>query len=156
MTFANYIETSNPFGLARPPASFLLAMFTMDPALVIYPSQQDACYRLSRRATNTPGILRMMQDQPDKAVLFKHRLVPVTSILPGPWWGQKLLEHLCQCDIWRAGGADAVTDKLEEQEARKEADRDLASWDEAEQRAVSAWEGLKLRNQQTVFLHGTA
>lgn len=155
MFLPNYIETGNPFGLSKPPDSFLRALLTMDPDLVIFPSMTDGVYRLARRARNTPGILRLLQDQPDKKVLFQHRLVPVTAILPGAWWGPRLLEHLAQCDMWRMGGADKVADRLEEKESRREADRDLASYDEAEQRAVSAWDALKLRQGHTVFLADT-
>jgi hypothetical protein len=50
--------------------------------------------------------------------MARHRLAPVTSILPSPLvhWGPTILHDLAARDIQRAGGAEQFADKLDAQE----------------------------------------
>jgi len=132
----NYIETLNPYGLAKPPVHFLHDLFVFDPELVMFPSQEEAVYRLGRKVKHSPDIWRLVKSlthgvtadgrstpgRPDSRTMAQHSLVPVTSILPSPLthWGPTILQDLAKMDTHRAGGADAFTDTLEAREASEE------------------------------------
>jgi hypothetical protein len=154
--FGNYLETANPFGLSRPPVSFLQQMHTYDSALVIFPSMQEAVYRFCRRRTHTPPVLSLQDPKknPDTVFIFNHRLVPITGIVPGPHWGPALLNDIAQMDMWRVGGADKAADALDRLEEAKRDRQDAVITDEADQRGISAWNALKLREKSTTFVQG--
>lgn len=154
----NYLESSNPFGLSRPPAFFLLQMFTQDPDLVIFPAMEDCVYRLCRRVKHgPPPAVRVALDpkrHADTAFMAKHGLIGVTAILPFARWGPMLLEDLARMDMWRIGGSDKMADALDRLEEEKRNKLDALTIDEAEQRSISAYEALKLRQGSTTFVQG--
>lgn len=154
--FGNYIETGNPFGLARPPHYFLQAMFVHDRRLVIFPSMQEPVYRFCRRRTQTPPILSLLgrQKHPDLGVMFAHRLVGICAILPGPHWGPALMHDIKIMDDERMGGCDRALDAVDRLEEAKAQRQDALALDELDQRGVSAWEAMKLRQGSTVFVGG--
>jgi len=100
-----------------------------DPDLVIFPSQQEAVYRLGRKVRHSPDVWRLVtsltnthnpdgthpKPRPDARVMARNGLVPVTSILPSglTHWGPELLRDLASRDIRRHGGGDAFVDALE-------------------------------------------
>lgn len=151
----NYIETRNPFGLAKPPDWFLRDLAAQDPELVIYPSMVQPFYRVARRAKRTPGITALNTVMGDKAadtkVLIEHKLLPVTDIYPNPHWGPLILNELRARDIWAAGGADKAADRLESQERDREARLDRQMQDELDRRSTSAYFGLQQRLGERVF-----
>lgn len=148
----NYLEGANPFNLVGPPTWFLRQLEAMDPALVIFPSCEEGVYRVARRVTHTPGVLRALSYRPDTKVFVQHRLEPVTSLLPFARWGPVILQDLAERDIWRVGGADKAADILDARD--EEADRrlDCEADDGSDQRAHAAYQATKLRAGQTVFL----
>jgi hypothetical protein len=156
--YGNYLESSNPFGLSRPPAFFLDAMRVRDADLVIFPAMEDCVYRLCRRVKHGPPPAMAMALRPDRhpdmAFMARHRLVGITGILPFPHWGPLLLDDLAKMDMWRCkGGSDGFCDALERLEEEKRRRQDLLTTDEAEQRSISAFEALKLRTGSTTFVH---
>jgi hypothetical protein len=152
----NYLETTNPFGLAAPPDWFLRDLFAQDPALVIFPSMVQPFYRVARRCTHTPGLVALQTVLSDKAadvkLLIAEKLVPVTDIYPRPHWGPLILEELHKRDIWAAGGADKAADRLEADEAERDARIDRQGDDELDRRGTSAYFGLQQRQGDRVFL----
>jgi hypothetical protein len=133
----NYLATTaNPFGLAGPPAWFLVDLAIFDPDLVLFPSQQEAVYRLGRKVTHAGDVWRLVGSlegknlpdgtpttpRPDAQIMARHHLMPVTSILPSPLthWGPTILQDLAAMDIRRFGGGDAYTDALEAREQTEE------------------------------------
>ena len=134
----NYLAaTPNPFGLAGPPAWFLVDLAVFDADLVLFPSQEEAVYRLGRKVTHAGDIWRLVRSldgknlddgtatkpRPDAQVMARHHLVPVTSLLPSPLtrWGPTILQDLAAMDVRRFGGADRFVDAIEEREADAEA-----------------------------------
>jgi hypothetical protein len=96
----------------------------------------------------------MMQGRPDTEMFVRHRLVPVTSILPTPMvkWGPVLLKDLADRDLRRVGGykkAARVLDQFDE-DAETRWKRETAEG--AEVRARASWKGQKWSNGETVDL----
>jgi hypothetical protein len=154
--FGNYLPTANPYGLAEPPAWFLKDLYEFDPDLVIFPSMEDAAYCLARRVKHgAPLAVSLLKDKhPNATFCMTHRLLSITGILPGAHWGPLLLGDLQRMDMWRSGGADKHCDALERLEEEKRQKQDLLTVDEAEQRSVSAYAALKLREGSTTFVSG--
>jgi len=152
----NFLPTANPYGLAAPPAWFLQDLAVFDADLVIFPSLEDAAYCLARRVTKgAPFAVSLLQDKhPNAAFCQQQRLLAITGILPHPHWGPALLADLAQMDMWRAGGSDKYCDALERLEAEKRDKQDLLTTDEADQRSVSAYHAMKLRDGSTTFVRG--
>lgn len=145
----------NPFNLAGPPAWFLADLAAYDPALVVFPSQQEGVYRVGRRVPgHLPPVLHFMQEKPDTKLYVKHRLVPVTSILPPPLvqWGPVIINDLAESDIQRVGGWEAASRLLEDREEAAERKADANISDEASVRAGAAWRAIKWRTGQTIDL----
>ena len=115
----NYLLEENPFGLTPPPTWFLKDLWAFDPCLAIFPSKEEAVYRLARRVEHGSPILTLVADpakrRPDTTMFWKHRLVPVTSIMPPPFvqWGAPLLKDLAVRDIRRQGGYRKAADRLD-------------------------------------------
>lgn len=150
----NYIEEANPFGLSGPPRSFLSEMWTFDPCLVIFPSTEEAVYRLARRIEHGAPVLTFLKTRPDTQMFVRHRLTPVTSIVPFAKWGPVLLHDLAVRDIRRAGGFRSAADALDEQDDG--AERQWQRWvdDQATIRARASWKGQKWSRGETLDLGG--
>lgn len=161
--FGNYLETSNPFGLARPPAHFLAALHRFDADAVLFPSMQEPIYVFARRRRFCPGINRLLGHKPDLTFCQQHKLLGVTGILPGPHWSPQLLEDLAKVDSYRTrrvevGGqgeaGNAMADALDRLEAEKQLALDRQLVDECDARSASAYFGLGLRQGSTTFVQG--
>lgn len=150
----NYIEEANPFGLSGPPTSFLSEMWLFDPLLVIFPSKEEAVYRLARRVEHGPPILTFLKSRPDTQMFARYRLTPVTSIVPFAKWGPVLLHDLAVRDIRRIGGHRSAADALDQQDT--DAERLWESWvqDQATIRARASWNGQKWSRGETLDLGG--
>lgn len=145
----------NPFNLVAPPAWFLADLAAYDPALVIFPSQQEGVYRVGRRVPgHLPPVLHFLRSQPDTQLYVKHRLVPVTSILPPPLvqWGPVIINDLAESDIQRVGGWKAAVRLIEDREDAADQKLDATIADEASLRAGAAWRAIKWRTGQTIDL----
>jgi hypothetical protein len=155
----NYLDdTPNPYGLAAPPPHFLTDMETFDKELVLFPSQEEAVYRLGRKVKNAGDIWRLVRSlthqtgedgqstkaRPDSKTMAQHGLVPVTSILPSPLthWGPTILQDLASVDVQRAGGADKFTDALEAREAEAEGRSDRTIRDDLDALARQAYSDI--------------
>src|SRR5262245_17052331 len=105
----NYLRSSNPFDLARPPQGFLTALADYDDQLVIFASMTQPLFRLARRCTQTIGVppenVLGVGEHPDTLFMWQHRLVPVTTIVPRAHWSVNLICQLAARDTWRMGGS---------------------------------------------------
>lgn len=146
MTFPNFIPTANPFGLATPPAWFLQALLAYDPRLVLFPSVQEPCYQMGRRASpgRGPGMARPLTRLPDTQVFHAHRVYPWKRILAativGMSW-QRVLRDLPCYDTEKVEDPVSAPDRME---AEDEAALDKAIADGADQIAADAWGTLQL------------
>ncbi len=150
----NYLVDENPFSLSGPPRSFLHEMWTFDPHLVIFPSCEEAVYRLARRAEHGQPILHALASRPDTRMFVKHRLVPVTSIVPFAKWGPVLLHDLAVRDIRRTGGYRKAANALDDQDDAAEVAYKAYVADQATIRARASWRGQKWTRGETVDLGG--
>jgi hypothetical protein len=134
----NFIQTTNPFALATPPAWFLAQLHAYDPLLCIVPSTCKPVYQVGRRGRFGHGLLRPVAGLPDTTVFAEHRLWPWKEILPealGMQWARVLLE-LPDYDTQRF--ADPAG-QLDDVEAKAERDLDASIADEADQRAAAMY-----------------
>lgn len=152
----NYLPTLNPFGLAGPPPFFLKLLKEADPQLVLFPSMEEPVYCLARRVVHgAPLALKLLQTKhPNAHFCCANRLLAIVGVLPDAHWGPLLIADLQKMDMWRAGGSDKFCDSLEKLEEEKRNKQDLLTADEGDQRSVSAWHALKLRQGSTTFVQG--
>ena len=153
---ANYVADENPWNLAGPPTWFLTELATFDPDLVILPGKTAPVYRLTRRVRRGLGLQHAAMGQDSEtARLIRHRLVPVTAILPTTTWGPHIFAHLRARDTWAAGGAQKFTDDLDASEAAADARQTAERRDTLEHGiGPSAWWSYKMRQGSTVMLPG--
>lgn len=116
----NFIRDTNPFNLAGPPKWFLTQLLEFDPSLVIVPSRQGFYYRLAQRRKlmlTEKVVNEALFAESDTKMLAAHSLVPVTTILANPNWGNPILfEELKKRAPWRMGGAQKAIQMVEDQE----------------------------------------
>lgn len=137
----NWIARRNPWSLPEPPSWFLRKLYDRDPLLVIFPGIKSQLYRLARRSAAAKKARQVAPDE-EVAELLLHGCVPITSILPFTTWGDEIIQWLDDHDTWKAGGGEAFTRRLEQQEADAAAKQDRLMREEAEQRAVSGYHAL--------------
>lgn len=162
---SNYLRTTNPFSLVPPPNWWLDEMRAFDDQLVIFPSAENAHFRLARKMTKTSALLSAHLPQvkdfspsPDTITMSAFHLVPVTTVLSGPggMWTSYTFIELAERDVWRHGGADKVADRLEAREAAQRAkDRDNAIG-EVDQMAHAMYHSYSRRTGSRVSNSGTA
>lgn len=154
----NYLGGQNPFGLSDPPTWFLEDLWKFDPCLVIFPSKEEAVYRLARRAEHGQPIVSLVANEkkrrPDTKVFWEHKLVPVTSILPPPMvqWGPVLLKDLAAVDMRRRGGYRKIADALDAADETAEEQWKRENAEGAAIRARASYRGQKWTNGETLDL----
>lgn len=151
---ANYLQTSNPFCLPRPPAWWLRALADFDQALVVFPSVIQRIYILGRRRgfTNRAAVqplvtlnnnLVRMTAGLDGDVLATHNLVYVDKIIGWGVWTNAIFNQLRARDTWRVGGGAAYADLVEQQEAQERLKRHAtrsADWDHRMNDFYRSWQ----------------
>lgn len=151
----NFIWTSNPFGLATPPAWFLDQMFAYDPELRIFPSTFEPFYRIMRRTRQSQPWTTFLEHKPDTAIAVAHKLWPVMSVLPqaiaGFSWGRVLVE-IAERDQQRFANPDAVERRKQEMddEIARSTDRQIEA--EIDARSGDAYRAYKYLNGERVSL----
>lgn len=151
----NYIVDLNRFKLAAPPQWFLSKLWEFDNSLVIVPSRQSYVYRLAQRRKlqlSDKIVNDSLFKESDTQMLASYSLVPVTSILANPNWGNPLIfVELARRAPWRQGGADEMEKKILAQEAKEELDKAVAQDDMLNILGKDAWgmynKKLGLRSQ---------
>ena len=145
----------NPFNLVGPPAWFLAQMHAQDADLVVFPSQEEAVYRIARKVPHghrTGFSFAFMQKRPDTQTYVQHGLAPVTSLLPFVQWGPVVLSDLAEMDMQRFGGAEKVADLLDRRDQDEELRLDKDIEDFASHAAGFAYRGAKWTNGDTLDL----
>lgn len=155
-----FLDTPNPFHLATPSAGWLQMIADYDGDLRLMPSQTAPVYRLMRLARHTGSTnSRLWRDKgltmcADTKTAFDLHLVPITtftketSAMPV----EHILQWLRDHDISAHGGADAVADRLDAAEAKKEIAADQAYSDEGRVRHRAARIGYQYRTGARVSL----
>lgn len=145
----------NPFDLREPPKWFLQELAAFDPHLVIYPSQEDYYYRIARRATRGPGLLKALSWGTDSAVCVDHKLVPVTSFGGNLTFSAHIFQYFADRDTWRHGGAKKSADLLDEQDKAAVAATNKEFDSENTARARSMYRTYKTRVGERISLADT-
>lgn len=139
----NYIEDVNKFKLAGPPGYFRRALWAFDKDLVIVPSRQGFFYRLClRRQLSLPAhiVNEALFNESDTKMLATYGLVPETTILATVNWGNPtLIEQLRQRSVHRNGGAEAVANRIEADEAAEDLKKRQANAEMADYLSRDAW-----------------
>jgi hypothetical protein len=154
----NYLLEENPFGLTAPPTWFLEELWKFDPCLVIFPSKEEAVYRLARRVEHGSPIVTLVDNpkkrRPDTTMFWKHRLVPVTSIMPSPFvhWSPLLLKDLAERDIRRQGGYRKASDTLDRLDDANDEKWRRENEDGATIRARASWREQKWSRGESLDL----
>jgi len=150
----NYLADENPYNLPAPPGWFLRALYDRDSDLVILPSKLQPVYRLARRTRKSLGLVKAAFRDGDTVRMVRHRLVPVTTIMPFVQWGPSVIQWLDDHDVWKAGGAAGAERRLMAQDEDRLRRVQVAQDDEAMARGTSGYLATKLRTGQMVFTQG--
>lgn len=152
----NYLESSNPFGLAKPPKWWLVELAKFDADLVVFASMKDPHFRLARRCRfskgTQPADSPAVQNHPDTIFMCNRKLIPVTTIIPGDRWGTHIFVKLAERDTWRMGGHKEVNRMLEagDEWTRKQVDKKVS--DDLAQIGHEAYASYKFRTGQRVSM----
>lgn len=149
----------NPDGrnIDAPPAYFLQRLYDFDAMLVLMPSRETPdAYVLGRRKQWGKGLTEAAIDavytKPDTKMAILNGTVPVCMVykpVSGSWSPDGLLAKLRARDLWTMGGADAVADMLEEQEAAEKKATQKAIRDDIYNRSGAAWRSYQARTGQS-------
>lgn len=122
----NWIHTTNPFNLAKPPLWFLRRLHAYDTELVIFASTSEPVYRMGRRGRYGTGMLAALKGKPDTAIYVANRVWPWKSVLPetlgGDW--NRILLNIADYDTQDPRFADDPGAELDAAEEREEAAAD--------------------------------
>lgn len=144
----NYLETTNPFSLPKPPQWFLAALWAYDSMLVVFPSLEFGMYQLARRIRHR-NPLQPMASKPDTRIFAQHSLIGERRILPPSVAGAEVwmavLTELPEYDRYRFPSGDAVADRLDEFDAQEEAATNRQIGDELDARSGDAYRLAKAR-----------
>lgn len=151
MNYGNWVETRNPFGLAKPPAHVLRDLFCYDPKAVIFPSQAEPVYRFCRRASGVFPWEKFPVGHKDNEITARYRLIPLKALLPKPQWGQ-VLPELTNYDVQQVGGGVAAAELLDQQDELAERRQQVAQDDECDARSGEAYRGLKAQTGERIHL----
>lgn len=145
----NYIVDQNKFVLAGPPKWWLSKLWDFDDSLVVIPSRQGFYYRLAQRRMSSPSadvVNSVMWQDSDTQMLVSYGLIPVTTILSTANWSNPyLFEELRNRAPWRLGGADAVADRLDDEDRKAEIDKRVKTDEHLEYLGKDSW---KLYNKK--------
>ncbi len=151
----NFVETANPFGLPTPPLFFLEALLVYDQALALYPSVEQAVYRVHRTLGRTSPIrwsMKMIAAHPD--LLITEQLggargavfsIQHHGLLD---WGKVLLD-IQERDTWAVHDPASILDHLDDLERETQA-RDIET--ELDARAADGWGLYQARTGASVSL----
>ncbi len=153
---SNYIPDNTR--MAVPPPYFLQRLYDFDNMLVLMPSRRvPFAYVIARRRQLSAGLsskaLMDSIDQPDTKMCLLHGCVPVSLMYrTGSTWDiDSVIRTLAARDMWAHGGADAVADMLEAQEAKAAADNQAAIRADLWNRSGDAWRSYQHRTGQSTI-----
>jgi hypothetical protein len=157
----NYLEGhGNPFNLVGPPTWFLRELYAFDSQLVIFPSAEDAVYRVARYCLDE-GVQPLMnpagerdhgQFRPDQRVYVHNKLIPITTILPFVQWSPVILRDLAERCFERVGGLNEALDRLDDYDEAEEKRLRQETWDGADDLAHASWWGHQFKTGGAIDL----
>lgn len=143
MNLNNYIPDVNPFKLVGPPSWWLHKLWDFDDSLVVVPSRQSYLYRLAQRRQpnlSQAVVNEALWKESDTQMLASYNLVPVTTILSTANWSNPFLfEELRRRAPWRLGGAEKVTNDIEQSEWQEEMNTRAATQEHLGYLSKDAW-----------------
>ena len=153
----HWIPDLNRFGLAKPPDWWLRYMIRFDPDLYLMPSRKRAVYNFMRPARLSAGIgpMALTDKEGDLTAMKNLGMVPSAVLIPatnGSWTTNVFDEDLANRDIWRHGGADKFSEKLEQKEREKAQKDDVKLIDECLVRRRDMARSFKARTGQRTKL----
>lgn len=152
-----WIPDQNPWGLLAPPAHWQKLVADYDRDIRIFPGIREQVYRVGRICAKT-ALMKPAFHDGETARMYKHRCIPVTSLVPWCAWDGSFLRWLRDHDSWTLGrkeeAGDRVADLLDARDVAREKRLAEQEADDAEQRALSGYLGFKVRAGQIVGLEG--
>ena len=143
MRLPNYIKDTNPFNLAGPPVWWLDKLHDFDNSLVVVPSRAGFFYRLAQRRQpdlRTEIVNDVLKEDTDTRMLYRHGLIPVTTILStADWSNPAMWEELRRRAPWRNGGADEFMKKLNTQEKEEKLKAAIEQDEKLDYLAKDSW-----------------
>lgn len=156
-----WIEDTNRFALATPPAYFLQRLYDYDSQLVVVPSRKTPKYLIARRRVNTAGwksLAGQIDPHPDTVMLDTYGLLPITSMVQTgfSWDADKIIRELWSRDTWAHGikkDPDALVDRIEAQETAAVDTQKQATRDDLDYRSRDAWRSYQARTGASTIRH---
>lgn len=155
----NYFE--GDVQMPVPPEYFLQRIYDYDALLVMFASAaRPGGYVLARRRENSPGLTDKSLaaiGNPDTRICLSMGWVPICMFYQTgiSWNPEQIVARLHARDIRAQGGADAVADRLEEQEDAEKAAQRKATRDEQWDRSGEAWRSYQARTgASSIQFHG--
>lgn len=149
--------------METPPAWFLQQIHDFDADLVLLPSRMiPFAYVVARRRRLSAGLTdKAIEDTiqvSDTKMCLLHGLVPVCLMYKtGPTWNaDPILRSLRARDLWAQGGADAVCDRLEAEEAAAKEKLRKDTRQHLYEISGDAYRSYKARTGQRLLAGGTA
>lgn len=150
----NYIVTTNPFKLAAPPDWWLQMVYDYDADLVVFPSVHRMAYILARRRRHSSAMAEL--NALDKSlvrksagldgdVLANHNLIYVRHLIGDTVKRPSILQWLRDADLKARGGADKVSDAIEDIELDITKQKRRNTLDDIDHRARDAWRSYQAR-----------
>lgn len=176
-TATNWLDSDNPFSLAKPPDWWLKRLYDFDYMLVMFPSHKMRQYVLARRRSLTAGLgdVAMLDNKhPDTSFCYRHALLPINMPLrptgPNPWTEDSIADVIAALkrrDIWAHTGGEQteakvklVTDVVEGAQDAVERKLNRGIWDDFYYKGRDAYRSLKARvgsrNKRASDYHGVA
>lgn len=150
----NWLGALNPFGLQRPPINWLLKLWNRDPELRILPGLSQCVYRVARRTRSQVLHKPILGNDSETGRMCREKLIPVVSLIPTIKWNDDFFMWLDDHDSWLwTNQYTTVADRVEEVERMEEARVQRSMDDDGDVRGRAAWQALKMRTGQKVFVH---
>lgn len=144
----NWVGRENPYGLLRPPVPWLRMLWDRDPELRIMPGLAYPCYRVAR-VSPVMRLFKPRTNDSETGRMCREMCIPVVTLRPDVTWNNDFFLWLEAGDMW---AIPQVADYVEQAEQAAEDKQDAQAADTLDQMNVSAYDAMKLRSGQRVFV----
>lgn len=144
----NYLSDQNPYHLAGPPRWWLQKLWEFDRDLVILPGITECVYRVTRRSPRAKA-LRPLSQESETQRMWRHGVLPVTSLVPWTAWNDDFFQWLRDHDTWALKGrdraGDAAADRLDDLDREKTSRIERTALNELDAVNASSYEAMQRR-----------
>ena len=150
----NFLTSENPYKLAPPPAWWLQQLYDYDSQLVVFPSRHRMAYILARRRhfSNAMAELNTLDKNLlktsaglDGDIMATHNLIYVRHLIGNTVRRYAIFQWLRDHDLKANGGAEKVTDAIEDVEATMARRTREKMQEDIDHRARDAWRSYQAR-----------